>query len=59
MVSAHAVRQDGDPEWTSDAMLDSGWFGVVPIFVRSGVFRLTLVFKNELTSECRRNVSLV
>ena len=31
-----AACRDGDPVWTSDAMLDSGWFGVVPIFVRSG-----------------------
>ena len=54
--------------WTSDAMLDSGWFGVVPIFVvsddvpifvRSGVDPVNACFQYELTSECRRNVSQV
>ena len=54
--------------WTSDAMLDSGWFGVVPIFVRSGGVPIFVRsggipvesrIQNELTSECRRNVSLV
>ena len=54
--------------WTSDAMLDSGWFGVVTIFVRSGGvpvnarsggFPVNARIQNELTFECRRNVSLV
>ena len=72
-----AARRDEDPGWTSDAMLDSGWFGVIPIFVRSGGVPVNVRsggvpvnvrsggvpvnvrIQNELTSECRRNVSLV
>ena len=58
-------------------MLDSGWFGVIPIFVcsggvpanvrsggvpvnvRSGGVPVNARIQNELTFECRRNVSLV
>ena len=63
-----AARRVGDPVWSSDAMLDSGWFGVIPIFVRSGGVPVNVRsggvpvnarIQNELTSECRRNVSLV
>ena len=45
--------------WTPDAMLYSGWFGVVPIFVRSGGVPVNARIQYELTFECRRNVSLV
>ena len=45
--------------WTSDVKLDSDWFGVVPIFVQSGGVPVNARLQHELTTECRRNVSLV